>query len=466
MINPMNLYELCSAVEAKIPPRSRLYQLAPIGLGTIYVESLTGYVIRLAEAHSVFTRTLITKEILPLFHKAYLSTAKCGGTFWSKNAPALNGLGNWARDWVAVLEALTLRIDLRCLTMLRYADVLPARGLLRRTQAWCPACYEDWRLTKNSVYQPLLWNLEVVTTCSIHHMRLHLECPHEDCHRTVPISHPRSRTGHCPHCGRWLGFPLSEKAHEDKSLTEAELNWQDWVVNAVGELLVADPGSEALPQREKIAANFFRLAKQIGQGNRNELARNLQVSWRTLRDWEEGTQIPQLGMLLRLCYPFRISPLHFLTGEIEFSDPKQVRLVERSDLRRKANAHPRRFDVKKMRQCLEEVLANDESPTPSMCEVARRLKYGHAHLIRRFPDLCHMISERYKNYRRQESGRAMQLVCEEVRRVTFKIHTKGTYPSHDRLKRALSKPGYMRCPEARAAWHAALRELGWDKGSN
>lgn len=33
----------------KIPPRSRLYHLEPVGVGTPYVESLTGYMARLGE---------------------------------------------------------------------------------------------------------------------------------------------------------------------------------------------------------------------------------------------------------------------------------------------------------------------------------------------------------------------------------------------------------------------------------
>jgi hypothetical protein len=36
-----------------LPPRSRLYHLSPIGVGTSEVESLTGYLVRLAAAHSV-----------------------------------------------------------------------------------------------------------------------------------------------------------------------------------------------------------------------------------------------------------------------------------------------------------------------------------------------------------------------------------------------------------------------------
>ncbi len=39
---------------------SYLYSITPIGLGTAKVESLTSFIARLAEAHSVFTGTLIT----------------------------------------------------------------------------------------------------------------------------------------------------------------------------------------------------------------------------------------------------------------------------------------------------------------------------------------------------------------------------------------------------------------------
>lgn len=36
-----------------IPPRSRLFCLPPVGIGTAAVESLTGYVARLAMTHGV-----------------------------------------------------------------------------------------------------------------------------------------------------------------------------------------------------------------------------------------------------------------------------------------------------------------------------------------------------------------------------------------------------------------------------
>jgi hypothetical protein len=67
-----------------------------------------------------------------------------------------------ARNLVEMLEGLTLRNDLRFLTLLFWADVLPKRGLLRRTRARCPACAQQWRTKGQTVYEPLLWTLQAV----------------------------------------------------------------------------------------------------------------------------------------------------------------------------------------------------------------------------------------------------------------------------------------------------------------
>jgi hypothetical protein len=48
-----------------MPPRSRLYSLQPMAIGTQHVESLSSYIMRVAEAHTVSVRTLILKEIFP-----------------------------------------------------------------------------------------------------------------------------------------------------------------------------------------------------------------------------------------------------------------------------------------------------------------------------------------------------------------------------------------------------------------
>ena len=116
------LPDLCETWDLTLPAHpthSRLYALEPLGMGTLHVESLTSYMARLAEAHSVSLRTLVIQELLPLLKRDYLSNplSNCLDSFWIEAARALNGTGVLAQDWAQALERLTLRTDLRFLTL-------------------------------------------------------------------------------------------------------------------------------------------------------------------------------------------------------------------------------------------------------------------------------------------------------------------------------------------------------------
>ena len=91
-----------------IAPRSRLFHLEPIGVGTPYVESLTSYVARLAIAHSVPPGTLLAIEIGSLVKKNYLpNTTSIGAIIAQQSVKALNGNRSGALQLVKALEALT-----------------------------------------------------------------------------------------------------------------------------------------------------------------------------------------------------------------------------------------------------------------------------------------------------------------------------------------------------------------------
>ena len=49
-----------------LPKRSRLYALEPLEIGTPFVESLSGYVARLADAHAVSLGNLVGRELSAL----------------------------------------------------------------------------------------------------------------------------------------------------------------------------------------------------------------------------------------------------------------------------------------------------------------------------------------------------------------------------------------------------------------
>ncbi len=69
----METYEEWDVTIPPLPPRSRLYRLEPIGIGTPYVESLTSYIVRLAEEHHISLKLLVVQEVLPFLDKENLT---------------------------------------------------------------------------------------------------------------------------------------------------------------------------------------------------------------------------------------------------------------------------------------------------------------------------------------------------------------------------------------------------------
>jgi hypothetical protein len=134
LFETLKLYPSWDIEKTAIPQRSRLYHLEPIGIGTPYVESLTGYVQRIAHEHCVTVRRLTITEIAPLMGKeAKLldeSISKVFGT--GRDRTAFNGTGLMATNLVGAMSALTGRLDLRYLTLLPWAQVIYFSELSRK----------------------------------------------------------------------------------------------------------------------------------------------------------------------------------------------------------------------------------------------------------------------------------------------------------------------------------------------
>jgi len=164
-----------------IPARSQFYSLVPMGMGTVWVESLTSYIHRLAAKYKVKPRAFVTEAILPhlvLWHETRPSFTTTTGGFYRREAIAVNGAGKVAENFAEVIGQLSRRSDLRALTFHLWANQFPARGLLRWVPVWCPACYTAWQENGQGLYHPLLWMLQVVTVCPRHRCFLTERCPH------------------------------------------------------------------------------------------------------------------------------------------------------------------------------------------------------------------------------------------------------------------------------------------------
>jgi TniQ len=202
----------------EVPTRSRLFHLQPIGIGHLFVESLMGYVVRLADYHCVTPRQLMFKEVAPrMLQKGYPSLGwqrKIEQIFMS-HSPLIKGnelRGQMATALIQSLEELTLRHDLSQLTLLRQVTALFGGSQLRNHQAWCPLCLEEWREARRTIYTPLIWLLKDLMICPQHRFQALIGlCPH--CQESFPPLSATLSLGFCPKCHRWLGNLTVNQSH-------------------------------------------------------------------------------------------------------------------------------------------------------------------------------------------------------------------------------------------------------------
>jgi hypothetical protein len=228
------------------PVRGQLYSLPPMGMRTIWVESLTSYIHRLAAKYKVKPRAFVTEAILPhlvLWYQARPSFTTTTGGFYRREAIAINGAGNIAANFAEVIGQLNRRSDIRELTLHLWANQLPTRGLLRWIPSWCPACYTAWQENGQVLYHPLLWMLQVVTVCPRHRCFLTERCPH--CQQYQSVIAAKTQPGYCTQCTRWLGAPLA--SNKEPPITDELLNRQEWVMSCIEELYLSTLAFGALP---------------------------------------------------------------------------------------------------------------------------------------------------------------------------------------------------------------------------
>ncbi len=191
----------------KIPQRSLLYCLEPIGLGTVFTESISSYLTRLAQEHCVTPKKLIMGEIAPLIlgnkYTSEMLFKNVSILFGNSDAkPGINCMREMTRSLVDALEQLTLRQDLRYLSCLTWKGVIQERGLFRQQKAWCHQCFEHWQQEKKPIYEPLLWSFKDVGFCQQHNCKLIDRCPHCDSPQKAIANN--SRLGFCDRCKGWL----------------------------------------------------------------------------------------------------------------------------------------------------------------------------------------------------------------------------------------------------------------------
>jgi AraC-like DNA-binding protein len=388
------IYDSWSLSISPFPPRSALYALEPIGIGTALVESLSGYVARLAEAHSISVGDIVGHVLSELagpqdpMITAAAKAVRPGGHGFRACSYAINGVTDRVAKWVHVLETATSRRDLRCLTLLPFRHAIP-ENLFHRHRAWCPFCFEQWRANGQTVYEPLLWALKVSSHCRVHQQPLSQSC--HRCKRKLNPIGVFSRPGYCGRCGCWLGASYVDTDRSKFASTNRED--QTWPSRQVEGLLAMLPSVDPTAVRESLRASLIVYLEHISGGNVLALAEYIQCPRSILQNWLDGPTVPRLESLLRTARSLNVPASSFFAP----SGPTPTNIAAAKDAvasTRNRSVSPSRPAIQ-IRQAL--LTALDEIVPLSLSEVARRLGYKSTErLYQADRALCHKIAARHR----------------------------------------------------------------------
>lgn len=212
----------------KVRRPTRLFPLAPIGIGTSVVEGLGSYLASLAAEHSISVRNLIRDELLPLAASACLggkAKVKEFG-YWK----CINGMEDVTSEVVSALEIATGLKSFQCLSMLRFAGLV-SPDVISAQRKWCSYCLREFQI-KGRVFEPLVWSLKTVSFCSKHQVALERNC--RKCGRDSVAVQGFSRPGFCPKCFAWLGLDSAEaceRVSADHPMLRAAVSTSELIAN-------------------------------------------------------------------------------------------------------------------------------------------------------------------------------------------------------------------------------------------
>lgn len=438
--------------DVDIAPRSQLYSLVPCEIGTVFRESLTGYINRLAETHHVSPRAFVAEVIVPQLEK-HLLLATPLAVFISQGTISLNGAGVLGQAWATILGHLTAQTNVHLLTLPWWVGDLSPRRQLRQTPAWCPTCLFEWRGNGHPIYQPLLWMLQMVTICPRHGTLLMERCPR--CHkRQGVIGTNKARLGACTHCAGWLG--ASSQAQREEGLPSELITWQRWVIHALEELHAISLGA-SVPQWKPFFRNLTRCLKE--QRGYSKVARLAGISRERLHQWgsEDDAYAPTFEAICKFCYACDVTPVQVMTNQLEGLQ-QAIENGTATHAPRPRRRH-RHVDHAQCQALLQAVLDGREEPL-GVSRMAKRLGYDVRQLVYHFPQECAVVTQRARAYRKQRKEQRLALTREQVRQAMLSLHAQGMYPSQRKLRSFLG--GLMRAPEAQETWHTTLRELGFE----
>lgn len=430
--------------EPDIPPRSRLFALEPLAVGTTAAEGLISYIIRLAEAYSVGPRRLIRDE----FSKVCPEIARFRrGPFFERDARTVNGL-HWYSRWFSGAVGQLCGITAEHLTLLPLAGLLPhnGAGLIAATPRWCPACYAGMMKAGQAIYHPLAWSFDIYRVCPRHGQSMADHCP--SCGKLqYPI--PRSPgIGYCSQCGKWLGQHSGRQASTDPL--------ECWAAGAIEEIVAELPRLNRLATRNRFLHQIGKAVDRFAEGNLARFCREIGLPPFALKNWLGRGERPSLPQWLSVAHGLGVGPVQFLE-EVSTRHEGSLFTLPGKLKPRAARHRLTPAQGQAIRRDLD-TLVTAGGGKVSIAMLTEKYGLKRSHLKYRWPEQCRQISFDCRQAAKAKTSALLEHQCQTARQAIDDLLDDGVYPSQRIVLDTLDRVGIsLANPAIREAYRQHLK---------
>ena len=278
-----------------------------MGKGTPYVESLSGYLQRLANAYENPPAKLFERSVFPALQEQKVWKSRLDDVL-RRHAYALNGADEAARMGVDQLSKLTGRTDLSECAFLALADL----KLIRRKEVvvegkrWCSDC---WR-ADGARYERKLWGLAVVEACPVHGTALIERC--FACGRRQPVIVRDVSVGNCGLCGA----DLCGTGEQATPRNGSDATRQAWYAREAAALVDSVHVSQLLG----FGADPLADARQRGLADllqHSERVRNYPAAVKRIQRWQHRWGRPNLEEVFSVLWRARWPVARLFPGDVQ-----------------------------------------------------------------------------------------------------------------------------------------------------
>lgn len=388
-----------------------LYRLSPTGIGTADVESLLGYVVRLALAHRVSLTSLVENVVWPEIMVGSESRSPSGlEKHWREQ---LLGVGQDTDLWIEAIAKLTGGENLERCSLRWLRTCIATKDLLSQVPKYCPVCVEE-AVSKGVLdHDSLLMHLNLIRACPKHNVRLRLRICAAPMQRYQRRSRRTNQAGVCWGCGR-VGY----RCNSEEPTLASELE-----VAQANELakLIKFGAAGGIASRSLLAQGLSCLLHEKFGGDIPLFAAHVSVPVRDMRRllMQPDGVIP-LSVLMDISIGTRCSLLSILNGA-----PKGISL-------RRGSRKQNKYQPVIYRGSLPPEVANREVRALvaggkrlwNVVEIERRLGLNRGVLRSICPDLCRELEELHLSAFRENQRLKDAILTRECQQVIETLKTQ------------------------------------------